>query len=80
MKRRGLLALLALASLSPERAMAQRTWQLGYLSANPSPPNGKPPAGLVEALKQLGYEEDRNFRWVAVFADAKNERLPALAQ
>jgi putative ABC transport system substrate-binding protein len=60
-----------------------RVYRLGMLSGGKAPPG---PVSLISewpdtaaALRALGYEEGRNFVLEARFADAKLDRLPALA-
>jgi ABC-type uncharacterized transport system substrate-binding protein len=80
-RRRAISGIAALASLAPRVTYAQQSkvWRVGFLWGGPRPPMGTPPGALREALAQLGYVEGRNLTYVVRWADAKFERLPALA-
>jgi ABC-type uncharacterized transport system substrate-binding protein len=77
-------AIMSAASLlaAPLVAAAQqptRTWRVGFLSGGGRPPDGAPPLSLRQALRDLGYVEQQNVVYFGRWADAKQERLPALA-
>ena len=38
----------------------EKMWHIGYLTPGIRPPDGAPPAGLRQALRDLGYVEGRN--------------------
>jgi len=74
------LALALLASPPPtESQQPQRVYRLGYLGAGGGPPDGAPPAALRQALQELGYVDGKNIAYTVRWAEAKLERLPALA-
>src|SRR5215470_2382390 len=80
--RRAAITSLASVLAAPFVAAAQqptRIWRVGFLSGGGRPPDGAPPLALRQALRDLGYVEQQNVVYVARFADAKQERLPALA-
>ena len=80
--RRAFLIGLALSVGVPRRGRAQsrgKTWRLGFLSGGARPPDGAPPAALRQALTELGYVEGQNVVYVGRWAEAKQDRLPALA-
>ncbi|HEU5197055.1 MAG TPA: ABC transporter substrate-binding protein, partial [Methylomirabilota bacterium] len=83
MDRRSFVAGVALAAiLAPRAAAAQqrgKTWRVGFLSGGAQPPDGAPPASLRKALADLGYVEGQNVVYVGRWAEAKQDRLPALA-
>src|SRR6185437_3212618 len=87
MKRRTLLtalgAAIAVALVTvPLTAFAQQTtrvWKIGYLAVGPRPAEGAPPSSLRKALMELGYSEGKNVSYVGRWAEARRERLPALA-
>lgn len=70
-----LLATSRLASAQP----VQRTWRIGYLTGGARPPDGAVPAALRKALGELGYVEGRNAEYFGRWAEAKRDRIPALA-
>jgi putative ABC transport system substrate-binding protein len=79
----GAVALLA-APLAAEAQQEGRVYRLGMLSSGKAPqgPVSLISAGWLDtsaALRAIGYEEGRNFVLEARFADAKDDRLPALA-
>ena len=83
MNRRSFLAGVAFAlAAAPRPAHAQqrgRTWRVGFLSGGARPPDGGPPPGLRQGLTELGYVEGQNVVYVGRWAEAKQDRLPALA-
>ncbi|HZP38726.1 MAG TPA: ABC transporter substrate-binding protein [Methylomirabilota bacterium] len=82
MKRRTFLVGVAASLLAaPLGALGQsrRTWRVGFLSGGARPPDEALPAPLREALRGLGYVEGRNVTYVGRWAEARQERLPALA-
>ena len=60
-------------------AQSEKVWQVGFLTGGARPPDGLPPLALRQALQELGYAEHRNVAYVVRWADARQERLPALA-
>ena len=56
-----------------------KVWRIGYLAAGARPPGGVPPASLRQGLHDLGYVEGQNVVYVGKWAEARSERLPALA-
>jgi putative tryptophan/tyrosine transport system substrate-binding protein len=72
------LALLA-APGAAEALQTARIWKLGFLSGAAGPPDGAVPRVLREALRSHGYIEQQNVTYVARWAEAKQERLAALA-
>jgi putative ABC transport system substrate-binding protein len=83
MLRAGLALLLALSFLAaPASADAQQRGKprrVGFLTGGARPPDGAVPPVLRQALKDLGYVEGQNVAYVGRWADARQERLPALA-
>jgi len=83
MDRRSFVAGVALAAiLAPRAAAAQqrgKTWRVGFLSGGAQPPDGAPPASLRKALADLGYVDGQNVVYLGRWAEAKQDRLPALA-
>ena len=61
------------------RAQTGRVWRIGYLSAGPRPADGAPPPALRQALRELGYVDGQNVTYISRWAEARGERLPALA-
>ena len=83
MDRRSFVAAIALGlAAAPRAARAQqrgKTWRVGFLSGGARPPDGAPPQGLRQGLADLGYVEPQNVVYVGRWAEAKQDRLPALA-
>ncbi len=80
-RRDTVLAFLALG-IAPTAALAQpadKQYRVAYLGAGGTPPDSALPATLRKALRDLGYVEGKNIAYVGRWADAKLERLPALA-
>jgi len=81
--RRSFVVAIALGLVSaPLIAGAQprsKTWRVGFLSGGARPPDGSLPPPLRAALRELGYVEQQNVVYLGRWADAKQERLPALA-
>jgi putative ABC transport system substrate-binding protein len=80
-RRDTVLAFLALGTL-PLAAFAQsadKLYRVGYLGAGGAPQDGALPASLRAALRDLGYVEGKSISYTGRWADAKMERLPALA-
>jgi len=77
----GVVGLAAGLAAAPFGAVAQprRTWRVGFLSGGARPPDEEPPAALRQALRALGYVESQNVTYVGRWAEARQERLPALA-
>ena len=67
------------APLATYAQQPRRVWRIGYLSAGARPPDGAPPAPLREALRELGYADGQNIVYAGRWAEARSERLPALA-
>jgi putative ABC transport system substrate-binding protein len=66
----------------PAAAAAQqapRVWRVGFLSGGVRPPDGLPPPSLRRGLEDLGYVEGRNVAYVGRWAEARRDRLSALA-
>lgn len=66
---------------TPLDAIAQprRTWRVGLLSGGARPPDEALPAPLRDALRALGYVEGQNVTYAGRWAEARQERLSALA-
>ena len=82
MDRRTFMGRVALGLLATPLADAQqtgKTYRIGYLSVGARPTDGAPPAALRQALQELGYSEGKNVTYESRWAEAKRERLPALA-
>lgn len=83
MLRAALALLLALSfALAPADADAQprgKPWRVGFLSGGARPADGVPPLPLRQALVALGYVEQQNLVYECRWAEAQQERLPALA-
>jgi ABC-type uncharacterized transport system substrate-binding protein len=83
MKRRTFIASIAGGLVAvPFPSYAQqpaKVWHIGFLSGGARPPDGAPPAALRHALEELGYVDGKNVTYAGRWADAKIERLPALA-
>jgi len=82
MDRRLFISCLALGVLATQLAKAQqarKSYQIGYLALGSRPEDGAPPAGLRQALAQLGYVEGKNVTYVGRWAESMRARLPALA-
>src|SRR6266850_7334628 len=81
--RRSFIASLALGlAAAPRTVRAQprgRTWRVGFLSGGARPPDGAPPLPLRQALTELGYIEQQNVVYLGRWAEARQDRLPALA-
>ena len=81
--RRSFIAGIALglvaAPLTAEAQPRGKTWRVGFLSGGARPPDGAPPLPLRQALRDLGYGEPQNVVYLGRWAEAKQERLPALA-
>jgi putative tryptophan/tyrosine transport system substrate-binding protein len=72
-------AVLCFTAPTTEAQQGGKTWQIGFLTGGARPPDGAPPLALRQALQDLGYVERQNVIYVSRWADAKQERLPALA-
>src|SRR5438093_4238997 len=81
--RRSFLATVAVTLLAvPLASHAQqpaKVWHIGYLAAGARPQDGAPPSALRYALRELGYAEGRSVIFTSRWAEARSERLPALA-
>ena len=71
----GLLA----APLAAEAQQAGKAWRIGFLSGSARPPDGAPPIALRQALAELGYVDGKTVTYAGRWAEAKSDRLPALA-
>jgi putative ABC transport system substrate-binding protein len=60
-------------------AQPRRSWRVGFLSGGARPPDEAPPLALRQALRELGYVEGQGVAYVGRWAEARQERLPALA-
>ena len=79
MKRRDLLALAAVAALSPRRAKAEGAVPtIGFLGNSTAVLEAKLVEAFRQGLRDLGYVEDRNIRIEYRWAEGRYERLPAL--
>jgi putative ABC transport system substrate-binding protein len=83
MERRTFLGVIAGSLLAvPLAAEAQRAgkvWRIGFLSGGALPPDGAPPIALRQALAELGYVDGKTVTYAGRWAEAKSDRLPALA-
>ena len=81
--RRAFGGVVALGLLAAPRAgdaqQRSKTWRVGFLSGGALTPDGGPPPALQQALRELGYVEQQNVVYLARWANAKQDRLPALA-
>jgi putative tryptophan/tyrosine transport system substrate-binding protein len=74
------VAAAGLAAVTPGAvAQPRRSWRIGFLSGGARPPDQAPPPALRQALRELGYVEGQNVTYVGRWAEARQERLPALA-
>jgi putative ABC transport system substrate-binding protein len=80
MKRRAFVALLGSAALMPRGigAQARNAIRIGYLS--PSAPPDEALTSFTRGMRELGYEEGRNYELVARYAARDYGRFPALVQ
>ena len=70
------------ALVAPWPGHAQQTakvWRIGFLAHGPRTPDGAPPAALRQALAEQGFVDGQNVIFAGRWAEAKSERLPALA-
>ena len=83
MDRRSFVAGVALTlAAAPCTARAQhrgKTWRVGFLGGGARPPDGAPPLPLRQALTELGYVDQQNVVYLGRWAEARQDRLPALA-
>lgn len=80
MKRRGLLSLLAASTALPARLRAQGTLPtVGYLGSETPEVFASRLAAFREGLASQGFDEGRSVTNDYVWAQSRNERLPALA-
>jgi len=70
---------LLVAPRAVEAQQRARTWRVGFLSGGGRPPDDAPPLPLRQALQALGYVEQQNVIYLSRWANAKQDRLPALA-
>ena len=64
---------------SADAQEAGRSWRVGFLTGMTRPPDGGPPAPLRTALQAAGFIDGKNLGYECRWAEAHNERLPALA-
>jgi len=67
---------------TPQFGTAQpkgKSWRVGFLSGGGKPPDDAVPLPLRQALRALGYVEQQNVVYLGRWAEAMQERLPALA-
>ncbi len=67
------------APLAAEAQQTGKVWRIGYLAGGARTSDGAPPAALRQALQELGYVDGRNVIYASRWAEAKSDRLPALA-
>jgi len=83
MHRRVFIAAVALGFIAaPYLGTAQpkgKIWRVGFLSGGGKPPDGAVPLPLRQALRAVGYIEQQNVVYLGRWAEAMQERLPALA-
>jgi putative ABC transport system substrate-binding protein len=82
-RRRELLALLAVAAAWPRGGGAQGTgkiWRIGYITGAPEQVAAPNLAAFQRRMRELGYFEGDNLIFEKRFADGHFERLPGLAQ
>ncbi len=80
MRRRGLFGLLAASAVGPARLHAQAALPVvGYLGSESPQVFASRLAAFRSGLASTGFEEGRNVTIDYVWADSRNERLPALA-
>lgn len=80
-RRDTVIALLALGA-APLHAFAQpagKVFSVGFLAAGGAPPDRALPASLRQAMRDLGFVEGKNIAYTGRWADARLDRLPALA-
>ena len=80
--RRAFFGAIVFGVLAMPLAYAQqwgKTYRIGYLAVSARPVDGAPPAALRQALQELGYSDGKNVTYVGRWAEAKRDRLPALA-
>jgi putative ABC transport system substrate-binding protein len=56
-----------------------KVWRIGFLSGGTRTADGAPPAALRKALDDLGYLDGKSVLYVSRWAEAKSDRLSALA-
>lgn len=81
-RRRQFLLIAGAILAIPSAGVAQqqgKIWRIGFLQGGARPSNGLPPVPLREGLAALGYVEGSNVVYEGRWAEAKFERLPALA-
>ena len=69
----------AFGAAFPGWAGPTTVWRIGFLSGGARPPGGAPPAALKQGLHARGYVDGKNLAYIARWAEARSERLPALA-
>jgi putative ABC transport system substrate-binding protein len=80
--RRAFLSISTALLAGPAAVRAQtpgKVWRVGYFAAGARPADGAVPKALREGLRALGYVEGRNVTYVGRWAEARQDRLPALA-
>jgi len=82
MKRRAFLTAIGVALATPRLGLAQqagKVWRIGFLAGGARSPDGNPPAALRQALVELGYVDEKSVAYLGRWAEAKRDRLPAMA-
>jgi ABC-type uncharacterized transport system substrate-binding protein len=74
-----LVPAILLASLPTTAQTPTKTFRVGHLFGGGRTPDGLPPRPLRDALRELGYVEDRNVTYDARFAEGQIDQLPGLA-
>jgi ABC-type uncharacterized transport system substrate-binding protein len=69
----------AIPSLPTTAQTPTKTFRVGHLFGGGRTPDCLPPRPLREALRELGYVEDRNVTYEARFAESQIDQLPGLA-
>src|SRR5262249_53823540 len=79
--RRQLLIALALSALAPPARAQRKDWRIGffYFGSRQSAIETGRYAAFIQGMRELGYEEGKQYQLVARFADANYSRLPAMA-
>lgn len=79
MRRRGVLAVMAMLPASAAAQPARRRYRIAYLSGGSVESRRALLDALLEGLAGFGYQRERDFDFLAKGADGRFERLPALA-
>jgi len=67
------------APLAAGAQPAGKVWRIGFLSGAARPSDGAPPIALRQALAELGYVDGKTVTYAGRWAEARSDRLPALA-